>query len=87
MAAANRQQSLPGRPAFPSVDPETLGAMLCELAYAPSMNFSSGPRAGDLVRLALAGLFAERGATLDQSAPKSTKRGCSTTARATRKQA
>lgn len=68
------------------IDPETLGAMLCELAYAPSMSFSSGPSAGDLVRLALTGLFVERGATPDQSAPKSRKSGRSTTG-GTRKQA
>ncbi len=44
---------------FQSVSPETLGAMVCELAYAPSMTFSAGPTAGDLVRLALRGLIPE----------------------------
>ncbi len=57
-----------------TVDPETLGAMLCELAYAPSMSFSSGPTAGDLVRLALTGLFAEEEPRSGQPAPKSGKR-------------
>jgi AcrR family transcriptional regulator len=45
---------------FQSVDPETLGAMVCELAYAPSMGFSAGPTAGGLVRLALKGLIPDR---------------------------
>lgn len=68
------------------IDPETLGAMLCELAYAPSMSFSSGPTAGDLVRLALAGLFAERPTTLDQPLPKSRKSGRSPPSKTTQKQ-
>jgi AcrR family transcriptional regulator len=42
-----------------STDPETLGALLCELAYAPGMSFATRPTAGALVRLALSGLFSE----------------------------
>ncbi|WP_019833590.1 TetR/AcrR family transcriptional regulator [Sphingomonas sp. PR090111-T3T-6A] len=42
-----------------ATDPETLGALMCELAYAPAMSFTSRPTAGDLVRLALSGLFSE----------------------------
>jgi len=42
-----------------SVDPETLGALIGELAYAPSMGFSAGPTAGGLVRLALKGVICD----------------------------
>jgi hypothetical protein len=38
-------------------DTEALGALICELAFAPAMGFTSGPTAGALVRLALSGLF------------------------------
>lgn len=40
-------------------DAESLGALVCELAYAPAMTFSNGPSAGVLVALALNGLFAQ----------------------------
>jgi AcrR family transcriptional regulator len=38
-------------------DPETLGALLNEIAYAPAMTFVSRPTAGDLMRLAVTHLF------------------------------
>ncbi len=44
---------------FPGLgyDPETLGALLNEIAYAPAMTFVSRPTAGDLMRLAVTRLF------------------------------
>lgn len=44
---------------FPGVadDAETLGALLSEMAYAPSMTFVSTPTAGALMRLAMTGIL------------------------------
>jgi len=41
-------------------EPETLGALLSEIAYAPAMTFVSRPTAGDLMRLAVTHLFESR---------------------------
>jgi len=38
-------------------EPETLGALLTEIAYAPAMTFVSRPTAGELMRLAVTHLF------------------------------
>jgi len=38
-------------------EPETLGALLHEIAYAPAMTFVARPTAGDLMRLAVTRLF------------------------------
>jgi hypothetical protein len=43
-------------------EPETLGALLSEIAYAPAMTFVSRPTAGDLMRLAVTHLFEACGA-------------------------
>ncbi|MBB4097445.1 TetR/AcrR family transcriptional regulator [Sphingomonas kyeonggiensis] len=40
------------------VDAEALGALIFELAFAPAMGFTSGPKSGTLVRLALSGILA-----------------------------
>lgn len=37
-------------------DPETLGALVFELTYAPALGLPGAPAAGDLIRLALGGL-------------------------------
>lgn len=44
---------------FPGIaeDAETLGALLLEIAYAPSMTFVSNPTAGALMRLAMTGIL------------------------------
>lgn len=44
---------------FPAIeaDPVTLGALLHEIAYAPAMTLVATPTAGDMMRLALAGLL------------------------------
>jgi TetR/AcrR family transcriptional regulator, transcriptional repressor of aconitase len=39
------------------VKPEVLGALVFELTYAPAMSFVSKPTSGDLLRVALRGLF------------------------------
>jgi TetR/AcrR family transcriptional regulator, transcriptional repressor of aconitase len=39
------------------VKPEVLGALVFELTYAPAMSFVSKPSSGDLLRVALRGLF------------------------------
>ena len=39
--------------------PETLGALVFELTYAPAMSFVETPTAGDLLRVALAGVFGQ----------------------------
>lgn len=41
----------------PDLKPEILGALVFELTYAPAMSFVSKPTSGDLVRVALRGLF------------------------------
>jgi AcrR family transcriptional regulator len=41
------------------LSPESLGALLYELTYAPAMSFMDNPGAGDLVRLALEGIIAK----------------------------
>jgi AcrR family transcriptional regulator len=37
-----------------TADPETIGALLHEIAYAPALTFMGHPKAGELMRLALA---------------------------------
>ena len=37
--------------------PETVGALIFELTYAPAMSFVSQPTSGDLLRVALRGVF------------------------------
>lgn len=44
-------------PGAPAASPETLGALVFELTYAPAMSFVTSPSASTLIRLALAGLF------------------------------
>ncbi|WP_106477998.1 TetR/AcrR family transcriptional regulator [Phytohalomonas tamaricis] len=46
---------------FPGIadDPETLGALLHEIAYAPAMTFVAWPTAGELMRLAMTPLLAK----------------------------
>jgi TetR/AcrR family transcriptional regulator, transcriptional repressor of aconitase len=39
------------------IKPEVLGALIFELTYAPAMSFVSKPTSGDLLRVALRGLF------------------------------
>lgn len=39
------------------VEPETIGALIFELTYAPAMSFVSRPTSGDLLRVALGALF------------------------------
>jgi TetR/AcrR family transcriptional regulator, transcriptional repressor of aconitase len=39
------------------IKPEVLGALVFELTYAPAMSFVSKPTSGDLLRVALRGLF------------------------------
>jgi AcrR family transcriptional regulator len=40
-------------------EPEHVGALMYELAYAPAMSFMNSPNAGDLIRMVLEGLIAK----------------------------
>ncbi|WP_310630959.1 TetR/AcrR family transcriptional regulator [Paraburkholderia sp.] len=40
-----------------TLSPETVGALVFELTYAPAMSFVSQPTSGDLLRVALQGVF------------------------------
>jgi AcrR family transcriptional regulator len=44
-----------------AVKPELVGALVFELTYAPAMSFVSRPTSGDLLRVALRGLFGRLG--------------------------
>ncbi|WP_322049560.1 TetR/AcrR family transcriptional regulator [Paraburkholderia sp. J67] len=47
----------PTSPPTSMPSPETVGALVFELTYAPAMSFVSQPTAGDLLRVALQGVF------------------------------
>jgi AcrR family transcriptional regulator len=53
---------------------ETLGGLVLELAYGSASGSMSGPTAGDLVRLALRGLYTAYGATESKAAAAAGKR-------------
>ncbi|WP_144108218.1 TetR/AcrR family transcriptional regulator [Paraburkholderia sp. BCC1886] len=49
--------NLDDTPATKKLAPETVGALIFELTYAPAMSFVSQPTSGDLLRVALRGVF------------------------------
>lgn len=56
-ALGERLLALTATSASTTLAPETVGALVFELTYAPAMSFVSQPTSGDLLRVALQGVF------------------------------
>lgn len=56
-ALGERLLALTSASAGTTISPETVGALVFELTYAPAMSFVSQPTSGDLLRVALQGVF------------------------------